>query len=83
MFFGGLLTEIEDVAQQRWRRINRVDCALLSNLSGYNVRPDGRIGDYPVARGVIFQTELYDALQCQSNALGELTNSFLTPWSYA
>lgn len=82
MFFGGLLMEIEDVAQQRRRRINRVDCALLLNLSGYNVQLDGRIGDYPVACGVISQAELYDALQYQSNILDKMTNSNLTPWSY-
>lgn len=56
---------------------------LARNLSDYNRERDGRIGAYLMMRGVISQTHLNDALQCQSNVSGELTNSNLRAWSAA
>ncbi|HEU0220152.1 MAG TPA: glycosyl transferase family protein [Gallionella sp.] len=54
---------------------------LASNLSDYNRERDGRIGAYLLARGVISQAQLSNALRRQSEVLGELTNSNLRPWS--
>ncbi|MDD5300493.1 MAG: glycosyl transferase family protein [Gallionella sp.] len=57
--------------------------ALASSLSGYNSERDGRIGEYLLARGVISQAQLDDALHRQSELANELANFNPAPWNAA
>lgn len=56
---------------------------LGHNLADYDRKVDGRIGAYLLLRGVISQEQLNQALNRQREAMGEMTNSNLRPWSAA
>ena len=55
--------------------------SLAANLSDYDRKRDGRIGAYLVARGVISDAQLNEAIQLQREAVGDLTISHMTAWS--
>lgn len=54
--------------------------SLVANLSDYDRKRDGRIGAYLLARGVITEAQLNEAIRLQKEAVGDLTISHMTAW---
>ena len=55
--------------------------SLAANLSDYDRKRDGRIGAYLLARGVISEAQLNEAIRLQKEAVGDLTISHMAAWS--
>lgn len=55
--------------------------SLAASLNGYNENRDGRIGPYLIARGVITEAQLNEAIRLQRESVGDLTISHMAAWS--
>lgn len=54
--------------------------SLVANLSDYDKKRDGGIGAYLIARGVITEAQLNEAIRLQKETVGDLTISHMAAW---